>query len=87
MDAGHWMGRGAGWTRYDEHNVHAQCKGCNKYGDSRTVMHYRDSLLARYGPQEVERVYTASKQAKNFTKEELEDLIKKYEELYKTLTG
>ena len=30
-DAGHFIGRGALATRYDEQNVHAQCRKCNRF--------------------------------------------------------
>lgn len=35
MDAGHYISRGILATRWDERNVHPQCKGCNSFGKGR----------------------------------------------------
>ena len=79
MDAGHWMGRGCGATRYDEHNLAGQCKGCNRFGKVGQVAEkFRRALIERYGEEEVERVYRTSKQTHRFTIQELEDIIAKY---------
>lgn len=79
MDAGHWMGRGAGAVRYDEHNVHSQCKNCNRFSRGGQVPEiYRRKLNQLYGKEEVERIYVASKKAHRFTRDELEGIIQEY---------
>ena len=89
MDAGHWMGRGAGMTRYDPRNVHAQCKSCNissgKYGDSRITEAYRRALVTMYGEDGVQEIYHLSKQTKRFTRDELEREIEFFTQGYKAL--
>lgn len=53
-DAGHYRSRGsAPHLRFDERNVHAQLKQCNRY-DSGNVVGYRAGLIARIGLAEVE---------------------------------
>ena len=53
-DAGHYRSRGsAPHLRFDERNVHAQLKQCNRY-DSGNVVGYRAGLIARIGLDAVE---------------------------------
>lgn len=53
-DAGHYRSRGsAPHLRFDERNVHAQLKNCNRYGAGRAV-DYRIGLIARIGQAGVE---------------------------------
>lgn len=55
-DAGHYRSVGAaGHLRFDEQNVHAQCKYCNNYLSGNIVM-YRLGLIARIGLAAVERL-------------------------------
>lgn len=54
FDAGHYRSRGsAPHLRFDERNVHAQLKQCNRY-DSGNVVGYRLGLIARIGLGAVE---------------------------------
>lgn len=54
VDAGHYRSRGsAPHLRFDELNVHAQTKKCNRYGAGRAV-DYRIGLIARIGLDAVE---------------------------------
>lgn len=53
-DAGHYRSVGsAPHLRFDERNVHAQRKQCNRYGAGRAV-DYRIGLCARLGAEQVE---------------------------------
>lgn len=53
-DAGHYRSRGsAPHLRFDERNVHAQLKQCNRY-DSGNVVGYRKGLIERIGIEAVE---------------------------------
>lgn len=54
FDAGHYRSRGsAPHLRFDERNVHAQLKQCNRY-DSGNVVGYRMGLIQRVGLELVE---------------------------------
>lgn len=54
FDAGHYRSRGsAPHLRFDERNVHAQLKQCNRY-DSGNVVGYRMGLIARIGQEAVD---------------------------------
>lgn len=54
FDAGHYRSRGsAPHLKYDERNVHAQLKQCNRY-DSGNVVGYRLGLIERIGLDAVE---------------------------------
>lgn len=54
FDAGHYRSRGsAPHLRFDERNVHAQLKQCNRY-DSGNVVGYRMGLIERIGLTAVE---------------------------------
>lgn len=54
VDAGHYRSRGsAPHLRFDERNVHAQRKDCNRF-DSGNVVGYRLGLIARIGLEAVE---------------------------------
>ena len=53
FDAGHYRSRGAApHLRFDERNVHAQLKRCNRYA-SGNVFGYRKGLIERIGQQQV----------------------------------
>lgn len=53
-DAGHYRSRGAApHLRFDERNVHAQLKQCNRYA-SGNVVGYRLGLIARLGQEAVD---------------------------------
>lgn len=57
-DAGHFIGRGALSTRWDEENVHAQCRKCNRFQYGRQ---YEYSL--KLGSELAEKLLIKSKQA------------------------
>lgn len=69
-DAGHYRSVGsAPHLRFDERNVHAQRKRCNRYGAGRAV-EYRAGLITRYGLEFVESI-EADQTPKHHTREEL----------------
>jgi hypothetical protein len=56
VDAGHYMGRGAAIElAFDEVNVNAQRKSCNRPGGA-TRAEFRAGMVARWGRAEVERL-------------------------------
>lgn len=58
FDAGHYRSVGsAAHLRFNEHNCHAQCKHCNRYGAGRAV-DYRIGLIQRIGLAAVEALET-----------------------------
>lgn len=84
MDAGHWRSRQYGATRYDERNVHAQCKGCNKFGNGMEEEHRR-FIVGVLGEEVAEELYQLSRQSYHFDKEWLKEKIKYYKEEVKFL--
>jgi len=57
MDAGHWITRAKEATLFDEHNVHLQCKGCNRFQGGKPLEH-EQHIIRKYGPGELERIKT-----------------------------
>ena len=41
IDAGHFISRGKQATRYDERNVHPQCKDCNGFKSGNMINYYQ----------------------------------------------
>jgi hypothetical protein len=83
-DAGHYRSRGsAPHLRFDERNVHAQLKQCNRY-DSGNVVGYRMGLIARIGLAAVEAL-EADQASRKFSVEELRAIKAKYTALAKEL--
>ncbi len=83
-DNGHFITRACLPVRWDEHNAHLQCKGCNGFRGGEVLL-YRRRLVGMYGEAEVERLEqtyadwragVAPKQAL----EELRELLEYYKE-------
>lgn len=55
MDAGHYVTTKKEATKYDENNVHAQCKGCNKWQGGKPV-EYEAAIDRRYGPGTAQKI-------------------------------
>jgi len=60
LDAGHFIGRQHLGTRWDEKNVHAQCRYCNRF-DEGNKGNYRAALVAKYGPDILDQLAVAKK--------------------------
>ena len=76
-DAGHYRSVGsAPHLRYDERNVHAQAKQCNKWGAGRAV-DYRIGLIARIGLDAVEAL-EADQAPRHYTREQLIQIAEDY---------
>lgn len=83
-DAGHYRSRGAaGHLRFDEDNVHGQCKQCNRYL-SGNVVEYRRGLLAKIGQWRVEKLEN-NNQTRTFSKDELREIKRAYQKKLKEL--
>lgn len=77
FDAGHYRSRGsAPHLRFDERNVHAQLKQCNRY-DSGNVVGYRIGLIARIG-QEALDALEADQDPRRHTIDDLKALKAEY---------
>ena len=86
VDAGHYRSRGsAPHLRFDENNVHAQRKQCNRYG-SGNVVGYRLGLIERIGIEAVEAL-EADNDPRKYTADDLRaikaDYTRKARELEK----
>jgi hypothetical protein len=77
MDAGHYMPRQDLATRWDERNVHLQCKKCNGFrgGEPEKMAAYID---AYYGPGESEHLRIAAKGKFRPTRDWMQSKIQQY---------
>lgn len=83
-DAGHYRSRGsAPHLRFDERNVHAQLKQCNRYA-SGNVVGYRVGLIERIGLLAVEAL-EADQTPRRYTFDELKAIKQSYAEKTKAL--
>lgn len=72
-DAGHFRSRGsAPHLRFDERNVHLQCKRCNRYL-SGNVADYRIGLIERIGQSALEEL-EADQTSRNYTIDDLKNI-------------
>jgi len=86
VDAGHYRSRGsAPHMRFNEQNVHAQAKQCNRYGAGRAV-DYRLGLIARIGLAGVEAL-EADQTPQKWTIPELQQIKATYKQKLLDLKG
>jgi hypothetical protein len=77
FDAGHYRSRGsAPHLRFDERNVHAQLKQCNRY-DSGNVVGYRVGLIERIGLEAVEAL-ESDQEPRKYTIDDLKAIKLEY---------
>lgn len=76
-DAGHFIQRIHMTTRFDERNVNAQCRHCNRCLDGNEVG-YRQRLRAKYGNDTPETLKALKWQNIKFSQSELREMIKHY---------
>lgn len=76
--AGHYFSRAYTNLRFDETNVNAQCVQCNIFKKGNIAV-YRMRLAVKYGNSELKRLETTYNKERRFTINELETLIKRYE--------
>lgn len=76
-DAGHYRSIGsAPHLRFDERNVHAQSKQCNRWGSGRAV-DYRVGLIDRIGRAAVEAL-EADQAPRNYSIDDLREIVRTY---------
>lgn len=85
MDAGHFISRTHLYLKYDERNVHPQCKGCNAFKQGNAVG-YREELVKRYGGETVAELEASRNFPAGFTRDGLQLRIEEYKEKLKLLT-
>ena len=76
-DAGHFISRWYANTLFDERNNHLQCKRCNKLGEK---VRYRKNIIKYYGEGIDEILDNKSREEKQFSVAELEELKAYYRE-------
>lgn len=77
LNAGHWISRRNKGVAYDEHNLHAQCVGCNKYRNGEPQI-YEDELRRLYGDEETDRIRSWVGVTKKWKPYELEEMYNDY---------
>ena len=77
LQAGHWISRRHKMVAYDEHNLHAQCGYCNRYGNGEPQMH-EDEMRIMYGDEEVDRIRGGLWKQNEKSPDELEALYNEY---------
>lgn len=83
-DAGHYISRAYFGTRWNELNVHAQCRSCNRYLDGNGKI-YRQILIKRYGLSAVETMERRRHDVVHLNESGIDELIKHYQQKIKTL--
>ncbi len=84
MDEGHFVNRRHNATRYDERNVHPQCRECNRYDEGNAVGYSR-YLIDKYGREVLVELDHLGHQVKKFTPDDLLGLIAEYREKLRQL--
>jgi Bacteriophage Lambda NinG protein len=85
-DAGHFFSAGGHWSvRFDERNIHAQCVNCNQHKHG-NLIEYQKRLVSKLGYDEYALLEAESKKTRNYTKEELKEIIDTYKNKIKELT-
>lgn len=83
FDAGHLFNANNHWNiRFDPQNVNGQCVKCNKHLHG-NLLPYRKKLIQRYGQETMDRLELAAYKIRNFTKDELEDILNHYKSMIK----
>lgn len=83
-DAGHYRSRGAApHLRFDERNVHAQLKQCNRYA-SGNVVGYRLGLIARIGQAALDEL-ESDQEPRHYSIEQLRGIKAHYASLARAL--
>lgn len=87
QEAGHYYSQGHhSAVRYSEINTNGQCTRCNRWLHG-NLINYRKGLVKRYGENEVNKLdlHVDLKKGFKWSRIELEELIKHYNEKIKSL--
>lgn len=77
MQNGHYITRGCNQLRYDTRNCHCQCVGCNIF-KSGNMPAYSLALIRQYGPNILTELEAEHRKIKQFTRDDLQDIINRY---------
>lgn len=81
FDAGHFISRNCLQLRYDEKNVNAQCRLCNRFRNGEQAL-YAKGLDIKYGKGTADKLLNIYQKSKSniekFSIEFYQDIIKKY---------
>lgn len=80
LDAGHFFSRRYMNTRWNENNVHAQCRNCNRFLEGNKYK-FGKALEKKIGISEIDRLDYLKSQTKKYTISELKLLIDKYKQI------
>ena len=83
-DAGHFINRKWMALRWDERNVHAQCRACNRFDEGNNAGYFR-FMQRRFGDDTID-LLLSKKVSHKWTDFELDILIKEYKEKIKALS-
>lgn len=86
IDAGHYYSRRLMNVRFDEDNVNAECRACNRF-DSSHLIGYRDHLIDKIGDGRYQLLRVRANMSKKWEIWELEQLIKFYKARIEELTA
>lgn len=84
FDAGHYFSRRHTATRWNENNVHAECKYDNRF-NAEHLDFFREHLIQKIGENEYKKLLVLSHSTMSYTDTELQELIKHYKEEVKRL--
>lgn len=82
-DAGHFINRRWMALRWDERNVHAQCRSCNRFDEGNNIGYVR-FMQRTYGDQMID-ILMSKKKSHRWTDFELDILIAEYKDKIKSL--
>lgn len=83
-DAGHAINRAHMSTRFDEMNVHLQCRYCNRFREGE-IVEYTQALVRKYGQSRLDILLAKKHLTNKLTNFDGEVFIKYYREKVKKL--
>lgn len=84
-DAGHWINRKWMSVRWDERNVHAQCRACNRF-DEGALPEYTMFMMKKYGQSTLAILLAMKRQTQKWTDFDIDILIKEYRQKIKDMS-
>jgi len=84
FDAGHGLGRQHKAVKFDERNVHSQCKRCNGFEGGQQAI-YKEEVNKKYGPQTWDELVLKSRQVCKRGKTEIDVMTEYYKKEIKKL--
>ena len=84
IHAGHWIIRKYLSTRWDELNVHAQCCGCNTFGEGNSAG-YAKFMLKKYGSEVMDDLLEKKQDHVVWRVDDYKELIEVYKAKVKAL--